>query len=157
MTAEIPDLPPFSSLVENHGDELLAYSRRLADDAAEDVLQEALLKALKAYPGLENGKHLRAWLFRVTTTSAIDYFNRTSGRSEVALGSSDGVHAAPTDDMFAFDGLIAGLSEGARAALVLRYIRDMPYEEMAATMDCSPEAARQRVSSAVRSLRKRLT
>jgi RNA polymerase sigma-70 factor, ECF subfamily len=157
MTSELHDLPPFSSLIEAHGDELLAYSRRLADEAAEDVLQEALLKALKAYPKLNNGEHLRAWLFRVTTTSAIDHFNRIKGRSEVALGSDDGLHAAPADDMFAFDGLIAGLSEGARAALVLRYVRDMRYQEMATTMDCSPEAARQRVSSAVRILRKRLT
>lgn len=157
MTAQTRNLPPFSSLVEAHGDELLAYSRRLTDEAAEDVLQDALLKALKAYPRLSHGDHLRAWLFRVTTTAAIDHVNRTKGRGEVDLASADGVHSAPVDDMFAFDGLTTALPKTAQAALVLRYVKDMPYEEMATTMRCSPEAARQRVSSAVRSLRERLT
>ena len=45
-------LPPFWSLVEAHGDELLIHARRLAGDAdGEDVLQDALLRALRAYPG----------------------------------------------------------------------------------------------------------
>src|SRR6188472_2434589 len=66
-------LPPFWSLVEAHGDELLAHARRMTDDqSAEDVLQDALLRALRAYPRLRHSDHLRAWLYRVTTTTAID-------------------------------------------------------------------------------------
>src|SRR6185436_7239112 len=65
-------LPPFWTLVETHGDELLAHARRLAGDSAEDVLQDALLRALRAYPKLRHAEHLRAWLYRVTTTAAID-------------------------------------------------------------------------------------
>jgi RNA polymerase sigma-70 factor (ECF subfamily) len=156
MTIDTRELPPFASLIEVHGDELLAYSRRLTNDGAEDVLQDALLKALKAYPRLRDGSHIRAWLFRVTTTCAIDHMNRIRGRGEVALGDADGYMSSPSSDMFAFDGLVADLPESAKAALVLRYIRDMPYDEMARRMGCSPQAARQRVSSAIRSLRKRL-
>ena len=66
-------LPPFWSLVEAHGDELLAHARRLAGaEHAEDVLQDAFLRALRAYPRLRHAEHLRAWLYRVTTTAAID-------------------------------------------------------------------------------------
>src|SRR3954467_8765042 len=66
-------LPPFWSLVEAHGDELLAHARRLTDDqAAEDVLQDALLRALRAYPRLHHGDHLRPCASRVTTTTALD-------------------------------------------------------------------------------------
>ena len=62
-------LPPFWTLVETHGDELLVHARRLAgDEHAEDVLQDALLRALRAYPRLRHAEHLRAWLYRVTTT-----------------------------------------------------------------------------------------
>ncbi len=43
-------LPPFWSLVEAHGDELLVHARRLSGDAAEDILQDALMRALRAYP-----------------------------------------------------------------------------------------------------------
>ena len=66
-------LPPFWTLVERHGDELLAHARRLAgDQLAEDVVQEALLRALRAYPRLRHADHLRAWLYRITTTTAMD-------------------------------------------------------------------------------------
>ena len=52
---------------------MLAHARRLAGpDAAEDVVQDALLRALRAYPRLRHADHLRAWLFRVTTSAAID-------------------------------------------------------------------------------------
>ncbi len=67
---------PFWTLVELHGDELLVHARRLAGDAGEDVLQEALLRALQAYPKLRHADHLRAWLYRVTTTTAIDHHRR---------------------------------------------------------------------------------
>ena len=136
---------------------MLAYSRRLVDDAAEDVLQDAFLKALRAYPRLRHGDHLRAWLFRVTTTAAIDHVNRKKGRREVSLEQVPEPSAQPYDDAFAFDGLIEGLSEGVRAALVLRYVKDLSYEEVATRLGCSPAAARQRVSGGVRTLRERLT
>ena len=80
-------LPPFWSLVEAHGDELLVHARKLAGDQhAEDVLQDALLRALRAYPRLRHAEHLRAWLYRVTTTTAID--SHRSRRREI-----------PTDDV----------------------------------------------------------
>ena len=70
-------LPPFWTLVETHGDELLVHARKLAGDAqAEDVLQDALLRALRAYPRLRHAEHLRAWLYRVTTSAAIDHHRR---------------------------------------------------------------------------------
>src|SRR5205085_592037 len=70
---QVVALPPFWSLVENHGDELLDHARRLAGaDAAEDVVQDALLRALRAYPRLQHAGHLRAWLYRIVTNCAMD-------------------------------------------------------------------------------------
>src|SRR3954462_9140916 len=67
-------LPPFFTLVDAHGDELLAHARRLAGPQhAEDVVQDALLRALRAYPRLRHAAHLRAWLYRVTTNAAMDH------------------------------------------------------------------------------------
>ena len=39
--------------------------------------------------------------------------------------------------------------------LRLRFVDDLDYEQLAARLGCSPEAARQRVSTAVRTLRER--
>ena len=58
------------------------HARRLAgDEHAEDVLQDALLRALRAYPRLRHADHLRAWLYRVTTSAAMDHHR--SRRREV--------------------------------------------------------------------------
>ena len=61
----------------------------------------------------------------------------------------------PEDD--GFDELIAALPEGPRAVLTMRFVDDLSYGDMAARLDCSEVAARQRVSSAVRKLRGELT
>jgi RNA polymerase sigma-70 factor, ECF subfamily len=148
-------LPPFWLLVESHGDELLDHARRLAgDDHAEDVVQEALLRALRAYPRLRHADHLRAWLHRIVTNCAMDVHR--SRRREVVAADPAGGLAADPEHLDGFEDLLDGLSEPARAALRLRFVDDLEYEVIATRLDCSPEAARQRVSSAIRTLRQRI-
>ena len=148
-------LPPFWSLVETHGDELLAHARRMTDhDSAEDVLQDALLRALRAYPRLRHGEHLRAWLYRVTTTTALDLHRRR--RREVPTEDPPAPAVESEYDDGAFESLIAPLAPTARDALRLRFVEDLEYEDIAGRLDCSAEAARQRVSTAVRTLRQRM-
>jgi RNA polymerase sigma-70 factor (ECF subfamily) len=148
-------LPPFWSLIERHGDELLAHARRLTDDeAGEDVLQDALLRALRAYPRLRHADHLRAWLYRVTTTTALD-LHRARGREVVTDQPPVAAVEAEYDDG-AFESLIAPLAPSARDALRLRFVEDLDYDRIADALGTSPEAARQRVSTAVRTLRERV-
>lgn len=144
-------LPPFWTLVESHGDELLVHARRLSGDAAEDVLQDALLRALRAYPKLRHAEHLRAWLYRVTTTTAIDHHRRV--RREVLVDEPPVVASYDTVLDDEFEGLIASLNDTAQDALRLRFVDDLDYDGIAERLGCSVEAARQRVSSAVRTLR----
>jgi RNA polymerase sigma-70 factor, ECF subfamily len=145
-------LPPFWSLVESHGDELLVHARRMVGDAhGEDVVQDALLRALRAYPRLRHGDHLRAWLYRVTTTTALDH--RRARRREIL---TDEPPTAVTEPEFyddAFESLIEELPGGTQAALRLRFVEDLDYEGIAARLGCSATAARQRVSTAIRALR----
>jgi RNA polymerase sigma-70 factor (ECF subfamily) len=149
-------LPPFWSLVEAHGDELLAHARRMTGPQhAEDVVQDALLRALRAYPRLRSAEHLRAWLYRVTTTAAIDAHR--ARRREVAVEDVPAVAVEDSYDSGAFEALIAPLPEASRVALRLRFVDDLEYERIAAALGCSTEAARQRVSTAVRTLRERHT
>jgi len=113
------------------------------------VLQDALLRALRAYPKLRHAEHLRAWLYRVTTTTAIDHHRRA--RREVLVDEPPVVATYDTHEDF--DGLIAALNETAQAALRLRFVDDLDYDGIAERLGCSVVAARQRVSSAVRTLR----
>jgi RNA polymerase sigma-70 factor, ECF subfamily len=144
-------LPPFWTLVEAHGDELLVHARRLAGEQAEDVLQDALLRALRAYPRLRHGDHLRAWLYRFTTSAAMDLHR--SRRREVPTDEPPVVATHDSYDDGAFESLIAPLPETARSALRLRFVDDLDYEGIGERLGCSTVAARQRVSTAVRTLR----
>ena len=149
-------LPPFWSLIERHGDELLAHARRLTDEqTAEDVLQDALLRALRAYPRLRHADHLRAWLYRVTTTTALDVHR--SRRREVVTAEPPVPAVEEEYDDGAFESLIAPLAQTAQDALRLRFVEDLDYDRIAVELGTSPEAARQRVSTAVRTLRERVS
>ena len=158
VATRAPSLPPFYELVELHAVELIAHARKLgAGSESEDVVQDALLRALRAYPRLKHGDHLRAWLYRITTNAAFDHHARRARRREEFHESPpDGVVDHDLDDIDSFESLIATLPDTARAALALRFVDDLPYDAIAERLDCSAEAARQRVSAALRSLRKRL-
>jgi RNA polymerase sigma-70 factor (ECF subfamily) len=147
-------LPPFWTLVEAHGDELLAHARRMAGpEHAEDVVQDALLRALRAYPRLRHADHLRAWLYRVTTNAAIDHHRRA--KRETPMDEPPAVSVDP-HEIDGFEDLIGALPDGSRDALRLRFVEDLEYEAIAERLSISSEAARQRVSSAVRVLRQKL-
>lgn len=154
MTVAAPDLPPFHTLVDAHGDELLVHARRLTDPVrAEDVVQETLLRALRAYPRLRHGDHLRAWLYRIATNVAMDHHRR--GRREVLAADAAEHVAAEPDVADDFEAVIAGLTDTVQVTLRLRFVEDLEYEAIAARLGCSAPAARRRVSSALQTLRER--
>jgi RNA polymerase sigma-70 factor (ECF subfamily) len=131
------------------------------------VLQDALLRALRAYPRLRHAEHLRAWLYRVTTSAAMDHHRRRrrevlTDDVEAAAGRirprefsqrTSASEFADTYDDGTFETLIASLPETARSALRLRFVDDLDYDGIADRLGCSTVAARQRVSTAVRTLR----
>jgi RNA polymerase sigma-70 factor (ECF subfamily) len=152
MDVTVTPLPPFWSLVEDHGAELLVHVRRIVGDAnAEDVLQDALLRALRAYPRLRHAEHLRAWLYRVSTTTAIDHHR--ARRREVLTDDPPAPAVAPEHYDDTFESLITTLPDTAQAALRLRFVDDLDYDGIASRLGCSTVAARQRVSTAIRTLR----
>ncbi len=147
------DLPPFGLLVIAHGEELLAHARKLSGADAEDVLQEALLRALRSYPSLRDDSHLRAWLYRIVTTTAFDNSKRRS--REVVGVTPERTEVQTYDD--GFESLLDGLTAPTKEALMLRFSDDLSYAQIAGRLKITPEAARQRVSSGVRALRRKLS
>ncbi len=65
--------------------------------------------------------------------------------------------AAPQDPTLDdFEELIGGLPDRARSTLRLRFVDDLEYDAIAVQLDITPEAARARVSHALKTLRKEL-
>jgi RNA polymerase sigma factor (sigma-70 family) len=151
-------VPPFERFYCEHCDEVLGYLRRLLGQRAEDAWQETFLRALRAYDRLEHGRHLRAWVFTIATRVAMDDLAR-KGRNAVSLDEDhepavDGDFSAPAFEEL--EHLTSDLPPKERAAVVLRYGYDLPYEEIGAALGSSEEAARAAASSGVRRLRRTL-
>ncbi len=69
----------------------LRMTRNPAD--AEDVLQEALLKAYRGYHTFTAGTNLKAWLYRILTNTFINSYRRKTRRpSEVELGELEDLY-----------------------------------------------------------------
>jgi RNA polymerase sigma factor (sigma-70 family) len=147
-------IPPFETFYAEHNSEVLGLLRRkLGRDRADDAFQETFLRALRAYERLEHGEHLRAWVLTIASRVAIDTYRRTVPTTEVP-------ELPHEDDRPAYEDLgdlTDGLPPKERAAVVLRYGYDLTYEQIAAALDSSPDAARQAASTGVRRLRKEKT
>ena len=71
---------PFQSLIEAHAVAVAAFLRgMLPADDVDDVLQETLVAALRAYPGFD-GASPRAWLLTIARRKAIDEHRARSRR-----------------------------------------------------------------------------
>lgn len=145
-------IPPFERFYEQHRVEVLRLlRRRLGADRAEDAFQETFLRALKAYRRLEHGEHLRAWVLRIAENVAIDALRRSKGMAELGEAGAEDSRPAYAD----LSHLTDGLPPKERAAVVLRYGYDLSYDQIAAAIGSSPDAARQAASTGVRRLRRR--
>jgi RNA polymerase sigma factor (sigma-70 family) len=147
-------IPPFEGFYLAHRDEILRHLRRLlGPDRAEDAFQETFLRALRAYPRLEHGRHLRAWAFTIATRVAADVRERE-------VSTADVPELEAIDEPLPFEELrqlTSGLPPKERAAVVLRYGHDLTYTQIGLALGSSADAARQAASSGVRRLRKELT
>jgi RNA polymerase sigma factor (sigma-70 family) len=150
-------IPPFERFYEEHRDAVLVHlSRLLGRPAAEDAFQETFLRALRAYPSLRHGEHLRAWVFTIATRVAFDQSSRDGRAASNKLllepeGASDSLPAYAE-----LEELTAALPPKERAAVVLRYGYDLDYESIGAALGSSEDAARAAASSGVRRLRRRM-
>jgi RNA polymerase sigma-70 factor (ECF subfamily) len=82
----------FQELIEPHRRELLAHCYRTLGSVhdAEDVLQEALMAAWRGLDRFD-GRHLRAWLYRIATNRCLNYLRDGSRRPQEARFPSSGL------------------------------------------------------------------
>jgi RNA polymerase sigma factor (sigma-70 family) len=147
-------VPPFERFYDETKGPVLAQLRGLLGrDVADDAFQETFLRALRAYPKLKHGRHLKAWALTIARNVAID-----SRRGERSLPTADVPDLESVDEPLPYEELrrlTAELPQKERAAVFLRYGYDLSYEEIGNALNQSPEAARQAASSGVRRLRRK--
>lgn len=157
----------FRAIVLRHHRSLYANAlRRLGDPVlAEDAVQEAFLRAFRNLERFEGEYHLDAWLHRIVTNTCHD-LGRRQGRDtrlfDRACSTVD-VEAPAADEAFevlpatdvsrALDALPASYRE----VLLLRFVEELSYSDVAEKAGISEENARARVSRGRNMLKRMLT
>ncbi|MCF4166243.1 sigma-70 family RNA polymerase sigma factor [Zavarzinia compransoris] len=117
------------------------YARALTRDAAlaDDLVQEALLRAIQAADGVRKGAPLRPWLLAIVHNCFVDALraDRAESRRRDAL-ATDGT-VAPSQEHAVRLGQVAeafmALPDEQRAALHLVTVEGLAYAEAAAVLD----------------------
>jgi RNA polymerase sigma factor (sigma-70 family) len=151
-------LPPFQTLLDEHAADLHRFLvASVGPHDGADCFQETVISALRSYPGLRHADNLRGWLFTIAHHKVVDHARRTR-RHAVPVAEPpevpvvDGEPAADAELLTA----VQALPPKQRTAVVQRYLLDRPYAEVAATIGCSEDAARQNVRAGLQRLRQDL-
>jgi RNA polymerase sigma factor (sigma-70 family) len=146
--------PPFEAVVSQHGPMVLRVCRAVLGWAdADDAWSETFLAALRAYPDLPAAANVEAWLVTIAHRKAIDV-TRATARRAIPVGdlperAAD--QAGPAD--LDLRGALAALPRKQREAVAYHYLAGLPYQEVAAIIGGSAEAARRAASDGIAKLR----
>lgn len=139
----------------------MAYAWSHNSDVADDVVQEAMIKALNSADKIKNIEALDGWLFRILSNCFIDFYRRQ--RVEIDLNDTillaqdtpETVHHQ--DEMLAsVRSAIANLPFKHRQVITLIDIEEFSYAEVAEIIDVPPGTIMSRLNRARQSLRQTL-
>lgn len=157
----MPPLPPFERIIDQHAAVVLRVCvAQAGPQLADEVFQETMLAALRAYPELRDPQAVRGWLCSIAARKAIDAHRATTRRPDpvepeaLAMIAAPGHEADPVGDA-ALWAQVRTLPDKQRTAVTLRYLADLTNAEIAAVMEISTDAARRNVFEGLNSLRTR--
>lgn len=154
---------PFESIVAEYGPMVLRVCRAVVGPAdAEDAWSETFLSAMKAYPDLQPGSNVEAWLVTIAHRKAIDQFRGRSRRAMPVADLSDlpdtsapasqrGVPGSWESDLW--DSLKA-LPPKQRQSVAYHFLAGLPYADIAAILGGNAAAARRAAADGIAALRK---
>ncbi|MCW5983117.1 MAG: RNA polymerase sigma factor [Bryobacteraceae bacterium] len=128
-------------------------------DDAQDLTQEAFIKALQREDQLKDAQKAAHWLSRIATNTAIDFLRRHGRVSfcdvdELAEPLCSPASESPEQVLLRserqayLEGGLQRLTERERAALVLRDLEGLPAEEVARRLNCSKATVRSHIANA---------
>jgi RNA polymerase sigma factor (sigma-70 family) len=151
--------PPFQRLLDEHAGDVLRFCVASAGPVdGDDVFQETVVAALRAYPTLRHTDNLRGWLLTIAHHKALDHHRARARRAipaedvePAAAGAANGAGPAVRDD--ALWDAVHDLPPKMRGAVLLRFVGDLSHREIAAALGSSEDAARRSLADGLAKLR----
>ena len=85
-------------LFRRHKNELLTFATERAGDAAEDLVQESFLRLIQ-HPEPQSIKNPKAYLYKVTANSVVDYQRRRAVREKYAVYEEEDADSLTTSNL----------------------------------------------------------
>lgn len=169
------DKKAFDALVLKYQAKIVGLASRFTREpsAANDVAQEAFIKAYRALPEFRGDSAFYTWLYRITINTAKNYLatqGRKSGETGLDLeameqmGEDDTLKEQATPERLLLTdeikrtvaAAIESLPGELRAAITLRELEGLSYEEIATAMACPIGTVRSRIFRAREAIDKQL-
>jgi RNA polymerase sigma factor (sigma-70 family) len=146
--------PPFQALLDEHRADVYRFLvAAVGPNEADDCFQETFIAALRAYPRLRDASNLRGWLLTIAHRKAIDAHRARNRRAVPVETVVDRAAPVPADDEPALWEAVRMLPAKQCAAILHRFVNDLPYADIGRIVGCSEAAARQNVRAGLASLR----
>ena len=153
----------FEAVVRRYSEQLYWQVRRivLTHDDADDVLQNAFIKAWQALDNFHGDSKLLTWLSRIAINESLDFMRR---QKNLTVVSTDDADLGVADQLMAddyFDGdeteaqlqeAIASLPDVQRTVFQLRYYDEMKYSDISRLLDTSEGALKASYHIAVKKI-----
>ncbi|MDE0066318.1 MAG: sigma-70 family RNA polymerase sigma factor [Acidimicrobiaceae bacterium] len=166
QAAQRGDRQALDQLLRNHQSRIHAICRRIAGNDADalDATQEALIAVVKGLPRFDGRSKFSTWIYRIATNACIDELRRrqrqpTPGLTEHEQADPTPMAAStprdPAETVTAridVDRGLEQLPQEFRAAVVLRDVAGLNYNEIAEVLDVAPGTVRSRIARGRRQL-----
>ncbi len=158
----------FRELVLDHSQAMFRLAWRLAGEqaAADDIVQEAFIKAWQKIDRFRMESSFRSWISRITVNTAMDYLRKQARHAahtaeephwdRSAAGAETPRPDRQIDIQSQAHAAMMKLSDKERAALMLRHHEGHTIEEIAQMLDLTTNACKQTIFRAVRKMRHEL-
>jgi RNA polymerase sigma-70 factor, ECF subfamily len=170
----------FTQLVTRYKDSITNYLNMMVNDydTAVDLCQETFLRVYRNIGRYSNLYQFSTWIYRIATNLAIDEMRYRKRRGQVfyknVWGSrrsedKDGpefeltdVRRGPRDEILRKESgqvlgdAIRSLPEKYRTAFIMKEVQELPYEEIAKVLNCSPGTIKSRLHRARELLQRKL-
>jgi RNA polymerase sigma-70 factor (ECF subfamily) len=119
---------------------------------AEDIAQEACIRACQRWPELSEGDYAPAWVNHVSTNLSLDRWRRRrcARRYLASAQLPPGIVNAERVDL---NRALGTLPPRQREVVLLRYVADLPELEVARQLECSPGTVKTHASRGLAALR----
>ncbi|HBO97661.1 MAG TPA: hypothetical protein DE315_04200 [Candidatus Omnitrophica bacterium] len=156
----------FEESLLGHLDSLYNFAYRLTRnrEEAEDIVQEASLRGLKSYHRFVEGTNFKAWMFTIVRNIFINGYRKKS-REPLKVNYEEAENFISLSGFTGFEEelfsetlqqSLGQLPEELRTTLMLFYVEELPYKEIAEVMKCPIGTVMSRLFMARQCMKKKM-